>query len=169
MRSYLYCSLYVHIGSAEYCAGYNGRSDYLADINILRRFVLDVKNALLFGGEPHMAFRDIMNLRIPTDRNMAWYAQTSEEWETAISNVEMSADPHSFFELIKEFWQSPHLDLCASERISGSITLMYGILSVARNISWREDNNISQRSSSKSSFLSKTVERALLVWETAWR
>ncbi|ETN44352.1 uncharacterized protein HMPREF1541_10532 [Cyphellophora europaea CBS 101466] len=136
---------------------------------IVQTFVLDVKHAFLFGGEPTMTFRDMMNLRIPSDLDGAWYAQTSGEWETAMSCVDITATPPSFIELLKEFWRPTASDPYSNSSLSGSITVMYGILSVAREVARREDSVISQRPNHQPSSLGNTVERSLVVWEQSWR
>lgn len=136
---------------------------------IVQTFVLDVKNALLFGGEPTMTFLDMVNLRLPVDVDEAWYAQTSGEWEAARAGVELTTRPRPFVEMLKAFWQPSLVDPCSNGRVSGSITLMYGILSVAREVTRREDSIISRRPTYNPSSLANTVERSLAAWEQAWR
>ena len=116
-----------------------------------------------------MTYRDVTNLRMPRDRSMAWYAQSSDEWHAAMATTTPNPGSSSFITLLKELWHPSNSELSSDEHLLGTITLMYGILSVAREVSRREDSVIAQRPSPKSSSLSKTVQRALSLWETAWQ
>lgn len=125
---------------------------------------------MLFGSaEPIMTLKDMLHLRIPADLDAAWYAQTVDEWEAAVALLDLTKSPPSFVDLLKELWQpgqpNAHKDVC----LSGSISLMYGILSVAREVVRREDTILSRRPSCNASSLSATVEQSLALWEQAWR
>jgi hypothetical protein len=129
-----------------------------------------VKNAILFGsGEPIVTFRDTLTLQIPADLNAAWFAQTVEEWEAAVQRLDRFEDPRSFLDLLKELWRPNHPTAHKDVNLSGSISLMYGILAVAREVVQREDTILSQRSDSNASSLNVTVENSLALWEQAWR
>jgi hypothetical protein len=135
---------------------------------IVQVFVMDVKNALLFGGEPLMSFRDMMDLRIPSDTDAAWYAQSMEEWHIMISARPDSLADHaaqSFVGLLKDLWQSRSTDGGSSMR---SITLMYGILSIARELVRRDDTIVATTKPARTSALAITVERSLTIWEQSW-
>lgn len=138
---------------------------------IVQTFVMDVKNALLFGGEPLMSFKDMMDLRIPGDTDAAWFAQNLSEWEAATSKLSAeltNSTPQSFVALLKDLWQSVTPSVNSDGRASGSITQMYGILSIARELARREDNVLLQKPGQMST-LATTVERSLTMWERAWR
>jgi hypothetical protein len=136
----------------------------------VQAFIADVKNALLFGsGDPIVTFRDMLNLQIPADLDAAWFAQTVEEWEAAVQRLDHSEDSHSFVGLLKELWRPNQPTKQQDSNLSGSISLMYGILAVARQVVHREDTILSQRADCNASSLNVTVENSLALWEQAWR
>lgn len=118
-----------------------------------------------------MSFKDIMELRIPSDTDAAWYAQSIEEWQTAMSTRRVGQSDNSsqsFVGLLKDLWQSRASEGQSSRHCSSSITLMYGILSIARELVRRDDTIVATKAS-RTSTLAHTVENSLALWEQAWR
>jgi hypothetical protein len=135
---------------------------------IVQAFIQDVKNAMLFGTESVMSFRDMANLRIPTDLDAAWYAQSVEEWEAAWSARELDDVAETFSTLLKELWRPSRSRASVNTSPSGSIALLYGIVSVAREVARREDSVLAGRTKHGISSLSITIDQSLVNWENAW-
>ena len=116
-----------------------------------------------------MTFRDVADLRPPRDTDAVWYAQTTEEWEYAILQSESNDSASlSFTALLKKLWQSPTQISFESARQPGSITLMYGILSVAREVLRRGSSTVLLHTKPNSA-VGDSVERSLTRWEQAWQ
>lgn len=128
-----------------------------------------MKDAYLFGGEPLISFKEMITLRIPTDLDAAWYAQTVDEWEAVQNRVSEGEAAPSFSSLLKSLWRPSQSLLSHDVFLTGSISVMYGVLSVAREVTRREEGLATSRPAHNSTALYATVEQALAHWESAWQ
>ncbi|KAK5054587.1 hypothetical protein LTR84_001478 [Exophiala bonariae] len=134
---------------------------------ILQTFALDVKHAILHGGEVSMTPFEL-NLRLPFSED-TWYATSATEWAQLFMGIKEEAEPVSFLPMLKKSW-NPHSTKILNETLPrGASIIMYGLISIARELSHREDNSLSSRSSNSLIWLGHKARRSFEIWEASWK
>lgn len=132
---------------------------------ILQTFALDVTNAILHGGETAMTPFEL-NLRLPFSED-AWYAASPTEWAHIMSQG--TEEPVPFLTMLRRSWNPRPSNLTTEILPRGSNVILYGLISIARELLRREDNSLSSRSSNTLPSLGYTVKRSLESWEALWK
>lgn len=109
-----------------------------------------------------------LNLRLPFSED-AWYATSATEWAQLFRGTTEVAEPVSFLPMLKKSW-NPHSTKILTEALPrGASIIMYGLISIARELSHREDNSLSNRSSNSLVWLGHKTRRSFEMWEASWK
>ena len=130
-------------------------------------FILDVKHALLHGGETSMMPFDL-NIRLYATED-AWYAFTPEEWTKELATN--TQKPISFIDMLKMLW-NPRVTNTAvvpEPLPRGSNIALYGLVSIARELRRRKGISFLNRTGDASlASLGSTAIHSLQNWEPMW-
>ncbi|KEZ42270.1 hypothetical protein SAPIO_CDS6129 [Scedosporium apiospermum] len=130
-------------------------------------FILDVKHALLHGGETSMMPFDL-NIRLYATED-AWYAFTPEEWTRELATN--TQKPISFIDMLKMLW-NPRVTNTAvvpEPLPRGSNIALYGLVSIARELRRRKEISFLNRTGDASlASLGSTAIHSLQNWEPMW-
>lgn len=131
---------------------------------IRQTFILDMKHYLLHGGEPNLTPFDL-NLRLCWSED-AWYATSSSEWAHFLSLNGKDAIP--FVDILKMLW-NPRANALPAEKVPrGSNIVLYGLVSIARELCRRKYDHIPDQSGDTLTSLGTTFGRSLNNWEHIW-
>jgi len=132
---------------------------------ILQTFILDVKHAILHGAETSMTPFEL-NLRLPFCEG-AFYASNPKDWAHIMSV--QSEEPVPFLPMLKRCWNPQPSNRLTEALPRGGDVIMYGLISIARELARREDNSLSNRPSNALVSLGNTVRHSLDIWEATWK
>lgn len=130
----------------------------------MHTFILDVKQSILHGRVITMSpFELDIKLYGAED---AWWATSHTEWKDFMKR--RSEHPLSLVPLLKRFWNLSASNLLTDDLPRGSNILLYGLISIAQELSRREESPLYNRVSNVRTSLWDTVKRSLNNWETLW-
>lgn len=107
-----------------------------------------------------------LNLRLPFSED-AWYAASPREWAQLLKHT--TEEPLSFLPMLKKSWNPLMAKISTEALPRGANIIMYGLISIARELSRREDNSLSNRSPNTLVSLGQTVRRSFDGWEVSWK
>lgn len=107
-----------------------------------------------------------LNLRLPFSED-AWYAATAPEWAQLLSTT--TEEPVSFLPMLKKSWNPLSTKILTETLPRGANIIMYGLISIARELSHREHNSLSNRSSNSLVWLGHKIRRSFEMWEASWK
>lgn len=131
---------------------------------VMQTFIADVKNAILHGGDVTMTPFEL-NLRLSFSED-AWYAKNHQDWAHFLRA--RSGEQVSFITMLKRSWNPQSFTQNPDKLPRGSKIIMYGLVSIAHELSRREDNSLSSRSNLSLLSLGRTVKQSLDQWEASW-
>jgi hypothetical protein len=123
-----------------------------------------MRHCILHGGEPSLTPFDL-NLRLCWSED-AWYATSSSEWAHLLSLNAKDSLP--FVDILKMLW-NPRQNSLPAERVPrGSNIVLYGLVSIARNLGRRSYDNFPAHPGNSHASFGTTFERSLHNWELLW-
>lgn len=107
-----------------------------------------------------------LNLRLPFSED-AWYATSAPEWAQLLGTT--TDEPVSFLPMLKKSWNPPSAKSLTETLPRGANIIMYGLISIARELSHREHHSLSTRSSNTLIWLGNKTRRSFEIWEASWK
>lgn len=109
-----------------------------------------------------------LNLRLPFSED-TWYATSATEWAQLFTGKTEEAEPVAFLPMLKKSWNPQSTKILTETLPRGASIIMYGLISIARELCHREDNSLSNRSSNSLVWLGSKTRRSFEIWEASWK